>query len=143
MSESNSRQDPKSCPTGTCPVHKKSTAENLAPGCTSDFTTVQTQTASHGYLTDVPQTTFIDDKIPLSNIVISSSIPKGGSDKNDNWQYPSPQRFFNAMKKKGYNPRSEDMQTVVSIHNTVNEKCWKNILEYEKYHLEYGNMNMT
>lgn len=127
----------KSCPTGGCPVHNRSTAEALSPGCTSDFPTEKLQTASHGYLTDVPQTTYIDEKTPLSNIVVSSSIPKGG-DKEENWQYPSPQRFYNAMKKKGYNPQSHDMQAVVSIHNTVNERSWLSILEYEKYHYEYG-----
>ncbi|XP_049851377.1 probable holocytochrome-c-type synthase [Schistocerca gregaria] len=72
----------------------------------------------------------------LSNIAVASNIPKGGSDGQQYWQYPSPQRFFNAMKRKGHDPRVEDMQAIVGIHNTVNEKCWREVMEYEKYHLK-------
>jgi len=39
--------------------------------------------------------------------------------------------FFNAMKKKQWNPEERDMQTVVPIHNVVNEKCWAKVLEWE------------
>ena len=37
--------------------------------------------------------------------------------------YPTAQMFFNAMRRKGYQPREEEMRTVVAIHNTVNERC--------------------
>jgi len=30
--------------------------------------------------------------------------------------------FFNAMRRKGFSPKEEDMRIVVAIHNTVNEK---------------------
>jgi len=68
----------------------------------------------------------------LSTVTVASNIPRGNSDEN--WQYPSPQRFYNAMQKKGWDPKAEDMVQVVSIHNTVNEKCWKRILEFESLH---------
>ncbi|CAH1760127.1 10071_t:CDS:2, partial [Entrophospora sp. SA101] len=44
------------------------------------------------------------------------------------------QMFFNAMKRKNWNPNTEDMKVIVPIHNAVNEKAWKEILEWEKLH---------
>lgn len=52
------------------------------------------------------------------------------------WQYPSPQMFYNAMLRKGWQPKEEDMATVVGIHNTVNEKSWAQLLEWEQLHPE-------
>ena len=39
--------------------------------------------------------------------------------------------FYNAMLRKNKNPDSKDMQSIIPIHNTVNERCWKMIQEYE------------
>ena len=38
------------------------------------------------------------------------------------WEYPSQQMFFNAMKRKGWQPQEVDMPAVVGIHNAVNER---------------------
>jgi cytochrome c heme-lyase len=40
--------------------------------------------------------------------------------------------FFDAMRRKNYSPRMEDMKTVVPIHNAVNERAWKEIQEWER-----------
>eukprot|EP00008_Paramoeba_atlantica_P003961 CAMPEP_0201491688 /NCGR_PEP_ID=MMETSP0151_2-20130828/30813_1 /ASSEMBLY_ACC=CAM_ASM_000257 /TAXON_ID=200890 /ORGANISM="Paramoeba atlantica, Strain 621/1 / CCAP 1560/9" /LENGTH=227 /DNA_ID=CAMNT_0047878163 /DNA_START=17 /DNA_END=700 /DNA_ORIENTATION=+ len=61
-----------------------------------------------------------------------SNIPKSGTDGT--WTYPSPQRFYNALKKKGWRMEEEAIPSVVSIHNTVNEQCWRKIMEYESLH---------
>lgn len=34
----------------------------------------------------------------------------------------------------GYNPQAEDVPTVVKIHNSVNEQCWREVMEFEKMH---------
>lgn len=39
--------------------------------------------------------------------------------------------FFNAMKRKDWDPKAEDMRTIVPIHNAVNERAWKEIQEWE------------
>jgi cytochrome c heme-lyase len=39
--------------------------------------------------------------------------------------------FFEAMKRKGHDPHTADMRTVVPIHNAVNERAWKEIREWE------------
>ncbi|KNZ60063.1 uncharacterized protein VP01_1618g1 [Puccinia sorghi] len=48
-----------------------------------------------------------------------------------NWIYPSPSQFYNALQRKNRNPRAEDMYTVVPIHNAVNERVWGQVLEWE------------
>ncbi|KAF9543016.1 Cytochrome c1 heme lyase [Mortierella hygrophila] len=58
--------------------------------------------------------------------------PDPDSDQGEVWIYPSEQMFFNAMKRKNWSPREEDMKFVVPIHNMVNEMAWKHILRWEK-----------
>ncbi|KAH3680470.1 hypothetical protein WICMUC_000310 [Wickerhamomyces mucosus] len=58
-----------------------------------------------------------------------SSIPR--TDGNGNWIYPSQKQFFEAMKRKNWNPTAKDMETVVPIHNAVNERAWFQILKWE------------
>lgn len=52
------------------------------------------------------------------------------------WEYPSPQMFYNAMKRKGWKPEERDMTTVVAIHNQVNETAWHAVLDWERLHSE-------
>lgn len=39
--------------------------------------------------------------------------------------------FYNALKRKSYGAKEQDMPTVIPIHNVVNEMCWKKVLEWE------------
>lgn len=66
---------------------------------------------------------------------MDDSTPKkeGGQ---ETWTFPSQQRFYNAMTRKGYKPQAEDMFTVVSIHNTINEAGWREVMKYEALHKE-------
>eukprot|EP00054_Salpingoeca_dolichothecata_P038045 m.12734 g.12734 ORF g.12734 m.12734 type:complete len:205 (+) comp8185_c0_seq1:130-744(+) len=79
---------------------------------------------------------------PLSTDRVASSIPKGDVNPahqetaKPNWEYPSEQMFFNAMKRKGWKPKEEDMSQVVAIHNAVNEQTWRKVLEWERLHSE-------
>lgn len=63
-----------------------------------------------------------------------SSIPRTAG--NANWIYPSQKQFFEAMKRKNWSPDASDMQTVVPIHNAVNERAWQHILDWEKDNYE-------
>lgn len=40
--------------------------------------------------------------------------------------------FFDAMKRKSYDPEAADMRTIVPIHNAVNERAWMEIKDWEK-----------
>lgn len=69
---------------------------------------------------------------PLSTHRVPSSIPKGGTE-DETWQYPSPQMFWNSLVRKGKaeGATETDMEMVVAIHNEMNERSWRHLLEWE------------
>mmetsp|Transcript_10770 Transcript_10770/g.16372 ORF Transcript_10770/g.16372 Transcript_10770/m.16372 type:complete len:372 (-) Transcript_10770:100-1215(-) len=72
---------------------------------------------------------------PLSTDRVKSHIPKGGTD-DDTWAYPSPQMFWNALVRKGKSDGAteRDMDTVVAIHNNMNENTWQQVMAWESLH---------
>ncbi|CAK7244670.1 MAG: Cytochrome c1 heme lyase [Sporothrix thermara] len=63
---------------------------------------------------------------------VNHEVETGADPVSGNWVYPSEKMFFEAMKRKGNdNARAADMRVVVPIHNAVNERAWKEILEWE------------
>eukprot|EP00798_Chlamydomonas_sp_ICE-L_P022331 gene22331-29408_t len=82
---------------------------------------------------------------PLDETAVPKHQPGGvlaqGRANPGAWVYPSEQMFFNAMKRKawdpnakGWDPSAEDMTAVVAIHNTVNERAWQEVMVYERMH---------
>ena len=78
-----------------------------------------------------------DQDLPLSKYRMRSSIPKAEFTPEHqpadggHWVYPSQQMFYNAMRRKGWSAREEDMPAVVAIHNAVNERTWQELLKWE------------
>jgi cytochrome c heme-lyase len=76
--------------------------------------------------------------IPRADVTASPSgrpannEQESGASPSGNWIYPSEEMFFNAMRRKHYDPQAEDMRTIVPIHNAVNERAWKEIKEWEQ-----------
>jgi hypothetical protein len=66
-------------------------------------------------------------ELPLSRT--ESSIPREASTK---WEYPSPQQFYNALVRKGWETPEEHVETMVDIHNFLNEQAWMEVLKWEK-----------
>lgn len=48
------------------------------------------------------------------------------------WEYPSPQQFYNALVRKGWETPEESVQTVVDLHNWINEGAWDEVMRWEK-----------
>lgn len=70
----------------------------------------------------------------LSSKPTPSSIPRlSPTDQYPyhRWNYPSPQRFYLALKRKGHMVSEEEIDRIVSIHNTVNENTWREVLRWE------------
>ncbi|EFJ46794.1 hypothetical protein VOLCADRAFT_75232 [Volvox carteri f. nagariensis] len=65
-----------------------------------------------------------------------SKLPPHQQPGHDYWVYPSEQMFYNAMKRKGWDPQTEDMRNVVAIHNSVNERAWREVMAWERLHCE-------
>lgn len=67
-----------------------------------------------------------------------STIPKSGTE-DETWVYPSPQMFWNAMLRKGWRWKDDDiapndMEHIVQIHNANNEQAWREVLKWEAFH---------
>ncbi|KAI2498746.1 cytochrome c-type heme lyase [Fragilaria crotonensis] len=71
--------------------------------------------------------------IPLSTERVKSSIPKGNAEE-ETWTYPSPQMFYNALVRKGKlgDTTESDVESVVALHNNMNEYTWRQVLAWEK-----------
>ncbi|KAI1098810.1 cytochrome c and c1 heme-lyase [Jackrogersella minutella] len=69
-----------------------------------------------------------EDEAPPAN----TEQETGADQASGNWVYPSERMFFEAMKRKGHDPRAADMRTVVPIHNAVNERAWAEIKAWEE-----------
>lgn len=67
-----------------------------------------------------------------------SSIPRGEKPDSGFWEYPSPQQMLNAMvRKSGPDGIEEDaVESMVDVHNFLNEGVWEEVLEWEKPHTE-------
>ncbi|KAI8903553.1 cytochrome c/c1 heme-lyase [Gorgonomyces haynaldii] len=79
-------------------------------------------------------------KMRLSVERTESSIPK---EEKQNWEYPSPQQFYNALKRKGKEAPEEAIDMMVDIHNFLNEESWNEILRWEKkYHCDCNNVKL-
>lgn len=59
-----------------------------------------------------------------------SSIPRDTS--GTRWEYPSPQQFYNALVRKGWETPEEHVETMVEIHNFLNEEAWQEVMKWER-----------
>lgn len=81
---------------------------------------------------NLPQTRASGQKIVLPTEREVSSIPRGTDHGEGNWEYPSPQQMYNAMKRKGHDDTPEDaVESMVAVHNFLNEGAWSEIVEWE------------
>ncbi|XP_044156431.1 holocytochrome c-type synthase isoform X2 [Bufo gargarizans] len=83
------------------------------------------------------QTPAPDQPFPLSITREESTIPRANTDKN--WVYPSEQMFWNAMARKGWKWKDDDMEpkdmtNIIKIHNQNNEQAWSEIVKWEMLH---------
>lgn len=69
----------------------------------------------------------------------TSSIPRPENTNNPeeygrgkHWEYPSPQQFYNALVRKGWETPEESVEDMVAIHNFLNEEAWVEINKWEK-----------
>ncbi|OQD73932.1 hypothetical protein PENDEC_c013G03987 [Penicillium decumbens] len=64
----------------------------------------------------------------------------GHDEASGNWIYPSEKQFFEALMRKGNTPESASsaselatsVASIIPIHNAVNERAWRQILDWEK-----------
>ncbi|KAK8194882.1 cytochrome c/c1 heme-lyase [Phyllosticta capitalensis] len=136
-----------------CPMHKSSSSTSLpappksssVPAGACPYVPPEQKTES-----PAPKSGFFDKLNPLNYMPSNlsqerathqtidlpterepSSIPRG--DGEGNWEYPSPQQMYNAMLRKGYTDTPQDaVESMVAVHNFLNEGAWAEILEWER-----------
>ncbi|KAF9047175.1 cytochrome c and c1 heme-lyase [Hymenopellis radicata] len=69
-----------------------------------------------------------------------SSIPRDGAER---WEYPSPQQFYNALVRKGWETPEEHVETMVEIHNFLNEQAWEEVLRWERRAGMMGDLHLA
>ncbi|OBS67333.1 hypothetical protein A6R68_04130 [Neotoma lepida] len=124
-----SDHQPPSPPSG-CPMHERKRKGQNKPS-PSEF-------IDH-YMPPPNQTPSPDQPFVLSTSREESSIPRADSEKK--WVYPSEQMFWNAMLRKGWKWKDDDisqkdMYNIIRIHNQNNEQAWKEILKWEALHAD-------
>eukprot|EP01038_Epipyxis_sp_PR26KG_P004326 gene4326-6127_t len=122
----------------SCPIHKNSSSvapsEKLANSCP-----IQNTPDYNPLINDLNygQGRLPGQQMHLSTNRSISTIPKGEYSPSHQpigakqWVYPSEQQYFNAMKRKGYNPHEADVPIILTIHNLVNEQGWSRVKEWE------------
>ncbi|KAG9000802.1 holocytochrome c synthase [Tulasnella sp. 427] len=82
------------------------------------------------------QQTILSTKRKISSIPRAISSDEASDSLNQssssNWVYPSPQQFFNALSRKGYQMPEDQMAAMVQLHNFLNEEAWIEVLEWER-----------
>ncbi|KAG0366687.1 holocytochrome c synthase [Gamsiella multidivaricata] len=89
---------PKPKPPPGCPMHRKEDGDNLNPD---------------NNIPNLAQSPFPDQDIPLPTERVISSIPRAKSDDESKWEYPSPQQFYNALRRKGWETPETAIETML------------------------------
>ena len=80
---------------------------------------------------DLSQERATNQNVTLPTEREPSTIPKGSGEGN--WEYPSPQQMYNALLRKGYRDTDATaVESMVSVHNFLNEGAWAEIVEWER-----------
>ena len=112
--------------------------KNLIPQTTASQTTPNTpqyNDAASDFIFDSHaspnQTLKLSTNREISSIPKSDFSPEHQPKGANQWVYPSEQQYYNAMKRKGYNPEEKDVPVILAIHNMVNEQGWSKVREWE------------
>ncbi|KAI1780909.1 cytochrome c and c1 heme-lyase [Hypoxylon cercidicola] len=89
-------------------------------------------------ISTIPRSSKPDDPSAPAARPANTEVETGADRASGNWIYPSERMFFEAMKRKGHDPRVDDMRTVVPIHNAVNERAWAEIKAWEQPYYAKG-----
>ncbi|KAI9827004.1 MAG: Cytochrome c1 heme lyase [Phylliscum demangeonii] len=108
----------------TC--NSSSIDQKLPPSRTAPHPPRPNQLAFQREVSSIPRASSLDGRAQPAN-----HEQESGASSTGNWIYPSEQMFFNAMRRKAFDPKAEDMTVIVPIHNAVNERAWKQIREWE------------
>lgn len=126
-----------SAPVAKDPAPSAETSCPYTPSATTELSTPKGEPKYSKYnplnymFSDLSQEKAPTQKVSLPTEREPSTIPKGSGDGN--WEYPSPQQMYNALLRKGYTDTDATaVESMVSVHNFLNEGAWAEIVEWER-----------
>lgn len=133
------KHKPEGEPPPECPMHKSPTKESTKS--TNECPINEKPKDEINPLNMMPaanQQPAPDQPFPLPTERQVSSIPKA-TEEGEFWVYPSQQMFWNAMLRKGWRWKTDDispkdMDDIIKIHNANNEQAWQEVLKWEALH---------
>lgn len=136
---SNNQNVPQEIPSG-CPMHNTQKETVDKPSGCPVVHEKDTEINPLNNMPDLQQQPLSDSQsIQLPTERTTSSIPRPqckntaeGYGEGEHWEYPSPQQFYNALVRKGWETPEESVEDMVAIHNFLNEEAWKEVLKWEK-----------
>jgi hypothetical protein len=69
--------------------------------------------------------------LPTERTISSIPRPQNEEDDGKTWDYPSPQQFYNALVRKGWETPEDSVEMMVDIHNFLNERAWREVMRWE------------
>jgi len=124
-----------------CPMHASANAANLSECPSNPNAPASSDINPLNMMPPPNQRPSPDQPFELPIERQKSSIPRAGTDQT--WVYPSQQMFWNAMLRKGWRWKDEDvdqstMDSIIKIHNANNEEAWQEVLKWEALHADEG-----
>ncbi|CAE7203851.1 unnamed protein product [Rhizoctonia solani] len=90
------------------------------------------QNRAPGQVLDLPTNRTVSSISRAEGSTYGPAGPTAGADTAaGKWEYPSPQQFYNALVRKGWETPEEHIETMVHIHNFLNEEAWLEVLKWE------------
>lgn len=126
------KAEEKPAPPPSCPMHQKEQEKPAPPpSCPMHQKPVTDELNRLNMMpSQISQEKQSDQQVDLPTERVISSIPK--ADGSSKWEYPSPQQFYNALRRKGWETPEEHVETMVDIHNFLNEEAWQQVLKWEE-----------
>lgn len=123
--------------TSMCPYLTDSNDNSKHPNIfTTDNNSSSTTLNPFNNMPNLTNEATTDQNLHLTKDRTISNIPMG-TEPQKKWEYPSAQQMYNAMLRKGKVSNSDNLQndtieSMVQIHNFLNESCWLEILRWEQ-----------
>ncbi|WVQ93164.1 hypothetical protein IAU59_000228 [Kwoniella sp. CBS 9459] len=140
-------------PPAQCPMHQSSAAPAPPPSSSSSSSGLAKCPIQHDSsssldkmnpLNNIPANLSLnkqpDQKLDLPTDRTASTIPRPKGENpggeayglGNTWDYPSPQQFYNALVRKGWETPEDSVEVMVAIHNFLNERAWEEVMKWEK-----------
>lgn len=122
-------------------MHQKAapgTAPTLPPAPPAECPIAHDKVNPLNQMPSLSQSPSPNQAVALPTDRVFSSIPRPSTPdeptaaaSSGRWEYPSPQQFYNALVRKGWETPEEHVETMVQIHNFLNEEAWGEVLKWE------------